>query len=61
MNFTIQNAVHNKTGNIYNIINVGKIVNCTNEQDGQEMILYYRDGKFFVREREEFEEKFTRR
>ena len=55
---------HLKTGNIYYAI--GEVLNATNEQDGQTMILYYRDGKndasdlIFVRETEEFHSKFER-
>jgi len=55
---------HLKTGNIY--VAFGEVLNSTNEQDGQKMILYYRDGKndisdlVFVREIGEFHSKFER-
>lgn len=44
-------AVHIKTGNIYDILNE-TIINATNAQDGQEMILYKnKEGMIFVREK----------
>lgn len=48
--------IHRKTGNKYVV--VGECLNCTNAQDGQEMVIYSRDGRTFVRERSEFLEKF---
>ena len=56
-------AIHIKTGNKYFVINDG-IINATNANDGQLMVLY--SGKrrgsdsmgVFVRERSEFLEKF---
>ena len=48
--------VHRKTGNKYVV--VGECLNCTNAQDGQEMVIYFRDGRTFVREKREFLEKF---
>lgn len=50
-------VVHKKTGNIYNVI-TSNVINCTNAQDGQQMVLYTKDGMWFVREKKEFEEKF---
>ena len=50
---------HNKTGRIYTVESFN-IVNGTNAQDGQTMTLYSRDGRQFVRETEEFLEKFTK-
>lgn len=49
--------VHNKTGNIYYAIE--QVTNATNAQDGQDMVLYRRDGNLYVREVTEFHEKFT--
>lgn len=53
---------HRKTGNIYLVLNV--VTNATNAQDGQEMILYQRDNDpgspFYVRERDEFSQKFEK-
>jgi len=48
--------IHKKTGNVYQV--VGECLNCTNAQDGQEMVIYAKDGKTFVREKREFLEKF---
>lgn len=50
---------HDKTGRIYNVESFN-IVNGTNAQDGQTMVLYSLGGKQFVRELEEFLEKFTK-
>jgi hypothetical protein len=53
--------VHKKTGKIYQALRAD-VTNATNEQDGEHMILYVPhdqpDGPAFVREREEFMEKF---
>lgn len=49
--------IHRKTGNKYVVI--GECLNCTNAQDGQEMVIYARDGQVFVREKSEFLEKFA--
>jgi len=46
-----------KNQNIYTVLNMD-IINCTNEVDGQRMVLYTIDGKQFVREYEEFMMKF---
>ena len=50
-------VVHKKTGNVYTVI-TSNVINCTNAQDGQQMVLYTKDGMWFVREKKEFEEKF---
>jgi hypothetical protein len=47
-----------KNQHIYNVVSL-RIINATNEQDGQKMILYEKDGQFFVREYEEFYKKFV--
>ena len=47
-----------KKGNDY--IYLGECLNCTNAQDGQDMIVYARDGLLFVREKKEFFEKFEK-
>ena len=52
-------AKHNKTGNTYFVLSL-EIVNATNSNDGQRMILYANStGQLFVRELEEFLCKFT--
>lgn len=51
---------NNKTGDLYYAIKLAK--NCTNENDGQIMVIYYKcktELEFFVREYSEFMEKFT--
>lgn len=49
---------HIKTGSIY--IVTGEVINATNEVDGQVMVLYSNvRGQQFVKEKKEFEEKFT--
>jgi len=53
-------VVHIKTGNVYEIL-YEDIINATNAQDGQEMIMYKnKDGMIFVREKKEFFEKFRK-
>lgn len=48
---------HTKTGNIYRVI--GEVINATNgDQDGQEMVLYERNGGTYVREAAEFRDRF---
>ena len=49
---------HNKTGNVYRACSI-KPTNCTNKEANTEMILYTDGDKLFVRERNEFMEKFT--
>jgi hypothetical protein len=51
---------HKKTGNIYYIL--GTAINCTNKDDGQDMVVYTSETNenslLFVREATEFNEKF---
>lgn len=53
---------HNKTNEIYDVVNTN-VINATNgEQDQQKMVMYYPvldQDKIFVREKSEFFEKFT--
>lgn len=51
------NVIHKKTGNMYVRLHAN-VIDCTNSNDGTEMVLYYRDGQFFVREKSEFNKKF---
>ena len=46
-----------KNQNIYTVLNMD-VINCTNEVDGQRMVLYTTGGRQFVREYEEFMAKF---
>lgn len=52
---------HRKSGKVYRVM--GRAVNCTNAQDGQELVLYCcwskPSVKLFAREESEFLEKFT--
>ena len=51
---------HLKTGNIYELIR-DDVINCTNANDDQIMVLYKTErypDKIFVREIKEFKEKF---
>lgn len=51
---------HIKTGNIYELI-TDDVINCTNANDGQLMVIYKRPDKpnmTFVREKSEFYTKF---
>lgn len=50
---------HIKTGNVYEVLDVN-VTNASNNLDGQEMVLYSRNGKTFVREKKEFIEKFVK-
>lgn len=50
-------VIHIKTGNMYNVI--GHAINATNEQSGQSMRAYERDGQMYVREAQEWSEKFS--
>lgn len=52
-------AKHLKTGNVYQVLELGNVIDCTNSRDGTPVVIYYRDGKFFVREAEEFKQKFN--
>lgn len=59
MNFKdMQKVIHNKTGNIYYVI-TDKAIDCTNERDGERVVVYTRDGMLFTREYKEFIKKFT--
>lgn len=49
---------NDKTKMVYKVVE--EVVNATNAQDGQKMVLYTRHGEYFVRETKEFHEKFTR-
>ena len=46
-----------KNQKVYTVLDLD-IINCTNEVDGQRMVLYTIDGKQFVREYDEFMVKF---
>lgn len=53
---------HLKTGNIYEMLR-DDVINCTNANDEQIMVLYKRvsiPDKIFVREKNEFYEKFEK-
>ncbi len=53
---------HLKTGDTYEMIR-DDVINCTNANDHQTMVLYKRDGYpdlIFVREKQEFYEKFQK-
>lgn len=60
---------NNKNGKLYEVLNYN-VMNCTNEQDGQNMYLYRvfsekvldsnGDEIFFVRSENEFKLKFTK-
>jgi len=58
-------CIHKKSGRQYSIIFSG-VINATNAQDGQEMVVYMgktkdeKSVRVFVREEKEFEEKFER-
>lgn len=52
---------HNKTGKLYSFLD--EVINATNANDGQVMILYVTtiaEGPIYVREKEEFLTKFTK-
>lgn len=49
-------VIHLKTGKTYYVL--GNACNCTNELDGQRMVLYTNGTTLFVREKEEFWNKF---
>lgn len=56
---------HKKTGKLYLVI--FSVLNCTNSNDGQKMIVYRearlktrKEDRYFVREEKEFLEKFER-
>lgn len=49
-------VIHLKTGNEYTVI--GEAINCTDEQDGQQMVIYRNKDQVFVREVNEFQDRF---
>ena len=52
---------HKKTGKLYQVGGGISVINTTNDQDGQEMVMYIDPKKpfqIFVREIKEFNEKF---
>ena len=51
-------AIHKKTGNKYTVLYDGAL-DCTNSRDGTVVVVYTRDDKVFVREKQEFMEKFS--
>ncbi len=53
----VNNFIHKKTGNVYELVSKG-IVNATNGFEGQVMTMYMRRKKIFVREENEFNDKF---
>ena len=57
MELKIKTAIHKKTGNKYQV-SADEAIDCTNERDGTPVVVYYRDGMFFVREKTEFIEEF---
>ena len=46
-----------KNQKIYSVLD-SEVINCTNEVDGQQMVLYTIEDKYFVREYSEFMVKF---
>lgn len=50
--------IHKKTGNRYLV--VGCAINATNENEGQVVVQYQKDGQHFIREESEFLEKFEK-
>ena len=54
----MQTVVHNKTGNVYLVLE--NLTDCTNSEGDKDMVLYMNlQGRRFVRELNEFYEKFT--
>lgn len=57
---------HKKTGRIYQVAdnnNLIEVINTTNAQDGQRMVMYLDPSKpnmIFVREKNEFNKKFEK-
>lgn len=52
--------IHNKTGNIY--IMDSEAIDATNSRDGQIVVIYRNNkGEIFVREKNEFLQKFTKK
>jgi len=55
----MEHYIHNKTGNVYTM--VAEAIDATNSRDGLIVIIYQnKKGEFFVREKSEFLQKFTR-
>ena len=53
------NYIHKKSGKVYELV-LGNVINATNAQDGEQMILYRSlEGRWFVRTQREFKLKFT--
>ena len=51
-------VTHKKTGDTYYVVS-DSVINATNSNDGQMMVLYKnQNGKLFVRETNEFRQKF---
>ncbi len=48
-----------KKGTVYEVIQTG-IINCTNAQDGEKMVLYSNGELTFCREENEFYKKFEK-
>lgn len=48
--------VHKKTGKVYTV--VGSAIDCTNSRADTELVLYTDGEKWFVREPQEFFQKF---
>lgn len=58
-NVPFASFINKKNKKVYRVF--GYVTNATNAQDGQIMVLYAGDeGKLFVREGKEFQEKFER-
>lgn len=53
-------VMHNKTGNIYKILSEN-VIDTTNARGGDVEVILYQNlqGQIFVREKQEFWEKFT--
>lgn len=52
--------IHKKTEKVYDVCRCS-VINATNgSADGQRMVIYRRDGKVFVREMNEFFDKFEK-
>ena len=50
---------HIKTGNLYTVLHM-ETINATNEQDGDTMVIYTREGHLYTRELNQFNEKFVK-
>lgn len=58
MDIKLKSYEHIKTGNIYHMLDLGKVIDTTNSRDGTPVVIYYRQGQFFVRDAKEFKQKF---